>query len=167
MGDDPATGAPVASRWARLRWLPTVLVVGAIVVIVAGGALLLGSARLASGPVDAASLVASEIPPAGEVWFGTDFDHTSFAMTGRSDHARTGATVAIVAHLSRAIGSGQASVVVELGSTTMADHALNLSGSGTGDVVGWTFALPVAGDYRVTVTGPDGSVLAAGQVTAQ
>lgn len=149
------------------RWLPTVLVVGAIVVIVAGVALLLGSARLASGPADAADLVASDIPPIGEMWFGTDFDPTSFVMIGRSDHARIGGTVAIVAHLRRAVRSGQASVVVELGGTTMADHALNLSGSGTGDVVGWTFVLPVAGEYRVTVTGPDGTVLAAGRVMAQ
>lgn len=151
----------------RLPWLPTVLVVAVIILAAAGASLLLGSARLASGPAVAANLVASEIPPTGELWFGSDFDQASFAMIGRSASARTGDTLAVVAHLTRAIGTGEASVVVRLGGTIMAVHALNLPGSGVGDIVGWTFVPPVAGEYRVAVTAPDGAILATGQLVAQ
>jgi hypothetical protein len=42
------------------------------------------------------------LPPTGTIWFGSSFDTTSFALSGRADSLPFGKAVAFVAHLNRA-----------------------------------------------------------------
>ncbi len=143
--------------------LSGVLVVG----LVGVGALLVRLGTVPSTSTGAPGVTVSDLPPTGQVWFGATFDSTSFALAERSAHARVGSTIAAVAHLSRVVGSSGAHVLVDLNGTTMADNPLNLEGVGPADVVGWTFALPVAGTYRVTVADDRGTTLATGTVAGQ
>lgn len=46
-------------------------------------------------------VAADDVPPAGSMWFGSSFDTTTFAMTGRTTTIRFGSQVAYVAHLTR------------------------------------------------------------------
>ena len=147
-----------------IAWiLSGVLVVG----LVGVGALLVRLGTVPSTSTGAPGVTVSDLPPTGQVWFGATFDSTSFALAERSAHARVGSTIAAVAHLSRVVGSSGAHVLVDLNGTTMADNPLNLEGVGPADVVGWTFALPVAGTYRVTVADDRGTTLATGTVAGQ
>ena len=105
-------------------------------------------------------------PPVGTVWFGTSFDAHTFALSGRSEHEPIGATVAAVARLTRPVADGTASVEVVLKATALATTPLHLVGTDPHDIVAWTFALPVAGTFQISVVGPGGELLARGTVTA-
>ena len=155
--------APIRAG-AGYNLLPALVTVVGLFAVLAASVLLLGGKVGSAGGSES---ISADIPPAGQVWFGTGFDPSTFALSGRSDHAPTGRTVAMVAHLAAPVSSGQANVRIELDGTTMADNALQLSGTAAGDVVGFTLAFPIAGSYRVTVTDVGGAALATGVVIAQ
>lgn len=139
--------------------------VGIVVAVLVVAGLVMANARM---PAATSSEVPAGVvtPPAGTIWFGSSFDAQTFELSGRSGHSATGATVAAVARLTQPVADGQASVVVALNGTTLATMPLHLAGSGAHDIVAWTFALPVAGAYQVTVHGPGGATLASGSITA-
>jgi hypothetical protein len=155
--------APVRALLDRAPLLGLAVIVAAVLVIVG---LVLANARM---PATAASEVPSGVatPPVGTIWFGSGLDAQSFELSGRSDQAATGTTVTAVARLAQPMTDGEANVVVGLKGTTLSSMPLHLAGSGTHDLVSWTFALPVAGTFQITVDGPDGTTLASGSITAQ
>jgi hypothetical protein len=163
IGADVTDLAPIRSR-AGYSLLPALVTVVGLFAVLAASFLLLGGKV---GSAGGSGSISADIPPVGQIWFGTGFDPTTFALSGKSDDAPTGRTVAMVAHLAAPVSSGQANVRIELGGTTMADNALQLSGTPAGDVVGFTLAFPIAGSYRVTVTDAGGAALATGVVIAQ
>lgn len=168
-GDAPGgPGVPGSIRAALdgvLDRVPLLALVGVVVAALAIGGLVAASARMPGTTAgDIPSGVAT--PPAGTVWFGAGFDAQTFELTGRSGHEPIGATVAAVARLTRPVTDGEASVEVALNQTTLATMPLHLVGTDPHDVVAWTFALPVAGTFRISVVGPGDALLASGTVIA-
>jgi hypothetical protein len=161
---EPATDAAPIRSSAGYNLLPALITVVGLFAVLAASFLLLGGKV---GSAGGSGSISADIPPVGQIWFGTGFDPTTFALSGKSDQAPTGRTVAMVAHLATPVSSGQANVRIELDGTTMADNTLQLSGTSAGDVVGFTLAFPIAGTYRVTVTDVGGAALATGVVVAQ
>ncbi len=150
---------------AFLDRAPLPALVGIVAVVIVAAGLMLANAGM---PATSASEVPAGVatPPVGSIWFGSSFDAQTFELSGRSDHAAIGTTVASVARLAHPMTDGEASIVVMLNGTILASTPLHLAGSGAKDLVAWTFALPVAGTFQIEVAGPDGATLASGSITA-
>lgn len=112
-----------------------------------------------------ATVSAENVPPAGQVWFGSSFDAKTYAMTGRTDSVTTTQPVALVAHLTRNAEPGLTIRASKDGTfVTSAPVAVN----GSGDVVGLMLgALVVPGAWTYDLTDVGGNVLATGTVTAR
>ncbi len=107
----------------------------------------------------------SGVPPAGVIWFGTAADPGTFEVSGRTDTTRVGSSVAIVAHLTRAVGVGDVNARISLNGTLVSNTALSLTDGG--DLIeSTTSPLVLAGFYRYEFTDLGGRVLAAGSITA-
>jgi hypothetical protein len=161
----------VTSDRPRSSLVAPAIAIGLAAVVLAaflGVYLVLTAAPLATGPAQASALDPVNVPPVGQVWFGTAYDARTLQIAGRGDAFTTGSTVAMVAHLSAPVASGRAAVRVELNGTQLASNVLNMPGAGSGDVVAWTQAFPAAGPYRITVVvAASGALLATGDVTAR
>lgn len=149
--------------------LPFAAAVIVIVTIAGMGVayLLVGAGQIASASLAEPGVTVADLPPAGHIWFGADFDGRAFTITGRADSVRTGSTVAAVARLSSPVREGHARIETGLDGNPIASHEVTVDDSAPQDVIGWTFAMPVAGAYRVTVLDPSGTLLAEGAVTAR
>ena len=107
---------------------------------------------------------AGNIPPTGQIWFGSSFDPSAFALSGITTTARTGTTVALVALLPRSISTGTASMRVSLNGTLVVNQAVTMTGSG--DLFGTTvgpFTIP--GTYKYELADLGGNLLASGRLT--
>ena len=170
-GTADSPGSHVTSDQSRSTLVVPAISLGLIAAVIAAlvaAYLLLTSAPLATGPLHADALDPINVPPSGVAWFGAAYDGRTLELTGRGRAFTTGSTVAVVAHLTAPVGSGQAVVRVFRGDAQLASNALNMPGAGAGDVVAWTLALPVAGQYTIAVVDPaTGVVLASGDVAAR
>ncbi len=102
-------GATAAASPSRLVSVVVVLVVIAVVVAALIGT---GVIKLGAGPSGAAA------PPAGTIWFGSSFDPSTFAISGKTTSVSAGTTVAYVGHLTRSIGTGQANLRISVNGQT-------------------------------------------------
>ncbi len=108
---------------------------------------------------------AGSIPDAGQIWFGSSFDTSTFAVAGTTTTATVGQSPVLVAHLTRSIGSGDANYRVYYDSTMITNQALPLS-KGSGELYGSTLSpLLLAGTYKYEITDVGGNVLASGTLT--
>ncbi|MGO9208218.1 MAG: hypothetical protein ACLQBX_18920, partial [Candidatus Limnocylindrales bacterium] len=104
------------------------------------------------------------VPPVGDIWFGSSFDPSTFAVAGITTSATPGSTVALVAQLPRSISSGQANLRGSLAGNVILNQALNVSGSG--DLFGTTVGpLNLPGMYTYQIVDVGGDVLASGTLT--
>lgn len=147
------------SRTSSRRPVVIGLLVG-LVVLAAIGAWQLGLlSRLTS-----TAGTAGNIPPSGQIWFGSSFDTTTFALSGITTTARTGTTVALVALLPRSVSTGNVTMRVSLNGTLVVNQAVTMTGSGElfGTTVG-PFTVP--GTYTYDLDDIGGNVLASGTLT--
>ena len=149
------------------------------IVVVLGIALLVAVAALNAfhgrGPVirvatDVSSGVPpiGQIPPRGEIWFGTDFDPGTFDVAGRTTTGTPGTNLAAVAHLRRSIGDGQGFWRLNLNDQLFQNGLRRLRGYG--DLLGTTVpSIDQVGRYEYAVEDLSGNVLALGSfvVTAK
>ncbi len=152
------TGPASTRAWASLlgsrrNWI----VAGVVMVLLLLAAWQTGLiARLTSpaGP-------AGNVPPAGQIWFGSSFDPTTFSVTSQTATAKVGSNVAMVAQLSHPISSGQGELRVSLNGNTVQNQSLPVRGSGqlAGAMV-TPYSLP--GSYFYEITDSGGNVLASG-----
>jgi hypothetical protein len=161
----PFAAAPSQTAWASptpaSSRRPVVIgVVVALAVVALIGAWQLG---LFSRFTSSAG-TAGNIPPTGQIWFGSSFDTTTFALSGITTTARTGTTVALVALLPRSISTGAASMRVSLNGTLVVNQAVNMNGSG--DLFGTTVGpLTISGTYKYELVDLGGNLLASGTLT--
>ena len=121
---------------------------------------------LLSGAKSTPGVSAANVPAAGDVWFGTSFDPTTFAIAQRATTFSTSQAVAAVIHLTRSVDGSELSIRSYWNGTLLATSAL--SWSGTGDVWGTTLGPALgAGDWRYEFVDVGGNVLASGQITVQ
>jgi hypothetical protein len=106
----------------------------------------------------------ANVPPTGQMWFGTSFDPNTFSISGRTSTARTGSTVAAVANLPRSISSGDANMRVSLDGEVIALQQITMQGSG--DLFGISLGpYFLAGLYKYEILDLGGNVLASGSLT--
>ena len=99
--------------------------------------------------------------PAGQVWFGSDFDPQTFRIANLTTTVKPGANVAAVAHLTTSIGDGQAFWRLLFNDQPFQNGLLRLSGYG--DFLGTTLSpIHQEGRYEYDVVDLYGNVLAAG-----
>jgi hypothetical protein len=133
------------------------------IAVLVGGYYILNNRIPSIGPSSGPS--SSNLPPAGDIWFGQTFDSTTFEVRSRLTSATAGQTIALVGHLSRSTDASNANLRISLDGTTFVNQALGLTGET--DVYGATYVPPVAGAYRFELTDVGGSVLAAGSITVR
>ena len=127
--------------------------------------LLLGGYYLATrngpGTIDAVNA-----PDIGQIWFGTSYDPTTFALANRSDGQSAAGQVAYVAHLNRAsrgeIVSTQ--ITTEAGPLTFGSGNLT---SGSVFMAGLLPALGSPGTYEVRIIDSGGNILASDPLTVR
>lgn len=162
-------GTPFAATPSQTAWAPAPtssrrpLVIGAVIALVVValiGAWQLGLfARLTSS-----AGTAGNIPPTGQIWFGSSFDPSTFALSGITTTARTGTTVALVARLPRTVSSGDVNMHVSLNGTLVLNQPVAMTGSG--DLFGSTVTpFVVPGTYKYELVDVGGNVLASGTLT--
>lgn len=153
------TVAAPPSRTSSRRPVVISLLV-AIVAFVAIGAWQLGLlSRLSS-----TAGTAGNIPPSGQIWFGSSFDTTTFALSGITTSTRTGSTVALVALLPRSVSTGNVTMRVSLNGTQVVNQAVTMTG--TGDLFGTTVGpFVVPGEYKYELADIGGNALASGTLT--
>ncbi len=107
---------------------------------------------------------AGNIPPTGQMWFGTSFDPNTFAVSGRTSTTTKGTTVAAVATLPRSVSSGDINMRVSLDGTVIGVQQISMTGSGElfGVTLGPYF---VGGAYKYDILDLGGNVLASGSLT--
>ena len=106
----------------------------------------------------------TNLPPAGQIWFGTSFDSTTFVIAGKTDTFTSGATFAFVAHFSKTY-NGSFNIRIELNGTQVEQD--QKSTSGDWDYFGSTFnsaVLPAGGAVTITVFDVGNTTLASGTV---
>lgn len=113
-----------------------------------------------SGPAPA------DVPPPGQIWFGSSFDTTTFVLSGRSTTLPLGSQVAFVARLTRPSKGEVVGLQLNVGGTPATWPGGTLAAGS--DVMGQV--LPAAevyqpGPLRVEVVDVGGNVLASGTVT--
>jgi hypothetical protein len=156
-----APEAPVPVAVARPGWLGPALVIGVLAVAFV-------AVLAVSGAFNSKKTVApSDVPANGEIWFGSTYDPSTFALSGQTTSVSAGTAVALVAALTRPATAGERLTInttiagtqipvgfatMDAGDDVMADH---LTGS--------LFALP--GTYVIEVQDAGGNVLASGTLT--
>lgn len=152
VAEAPKRGLSVAARGLLL------LVAAGLVVIVVMGVLPMLSRS--GGQVPSA-----DIPPAGEIWFGSSFDTTTFQLSGRTDSVSSTSAFAMVAHTSRSLDSSEIVVRVYWNGALVSNARPSATGSGEL----WGFSpgpLYEAGTWKYEITDIGGNVLASGEITA-
>lgn len=156
--DPVPAAAPVAvatpKRRNTLRWI--------LLGLVAIGLLYLSGQLVVPG-LPKMGVASANVPPVGEIWFGSSFDASTFELRSKTSSGSVGQTFALVAHLSRAISTGEANLRISLDGTTAVNQAIQASGSG--ELFGLTYSPPVSGSYRFEITDVGGSILASGTIT--
>jgi hypothetical protein len=108
----------------------------------------------------------ANVPPVGQVWFGSSYSNETFELADRRTSIRVGDTIALVAHLSEHVGPGQAQVAAFRDGVIVASETVNSIG-GSGDLLaGRLTPLQLPGTYRLTITNAAGHELATGTFTA-
>jgi hypothetical protein len=69
-----------------------------VIVAIAGIVELLKNGSLATGPSPASGAVLPDVPPVGQVWFGSSFDPDTFAIRGRTTTVAASAPFSMVGH---------------------------------------------------------------------
>lgn len=149
----PASGSPQVSKR---------LIVGAVIVAVLG---ILAWQTGLLARLTAQGGAAGNIPPAGEIWFGTSFDPTTFAISGKTSSARVGSTPVMVAQLTRAVTSGQVNVRISWNGQVIANQNVSIQGT-SGELLGSSIGpFQFAGTYLYELTDLGGNRLASGTLT--
>lgn len=113
-----------------------------------------------SGTVDQ-----SNVPPAGQVWFGTSFDPKTFVITDRRTTIGTQEGFAMVAHLVKPTDMQGTTIRASLNGNLVNSVATGLTTSG--DVFGLALtSVVMPGQWRYDIVDVGGNVLASGTVTA-
>jgi uncharacterized RDD family membrane protein YckC len=156
------------SRTAAPRWL-AILVIGMLVVSVSGAALIVHSVSAQLPSTFQAPIPAENQPPTGTIWFGNQYDQTSFALAGRSTTFKRGDSIAFVATLSRTMHdldpltvhaiSGGTDVIIDRIQFRGASYILG------GILPGSAFNTP--GPVNVVVRDGSEATLATGTITVQ
>ena len=160
---EPVIETPIVARPKDSSSLAQKIVVVLIALaILIGGYVVLNGGRLPSS----GGVASADVPPAGEAWFGSSFDATSFAIRGRSSTFGTTSPFSVVIHLTRPTDGSAMSVRAYWNGSLIT--TAGLSWQGTGDVWGTSLG-PVfqAGTWRYEWIDVGGNVLASGQITAQ
>ena len=106
------------------------------------------------------------IPPAGEVWFGSSFDPNTLSLSGHTQTVGVQQGFAIVAHLSRPVDGSTMVLRIYFNGSLVTSRAANAKG--TADVWGFSAGpLFQPGRWRWEFADIGGNVLASGEVTAQ
>lgn len=157
-----AVAQPVAPASAKRRISPVQFVAGLVVLaVVLAGAVLMIRGGISSGPTVPAS---ADLPPVGQIWFGSTFDPSTFSLSGITHSVANGATVALVGHLPRSISTGQANLRVSIDGQAVVNQAVNMTGSG--DLFGTTVGpFSVPGTYMYEIVDVGGNDLASGTLT--
>jgi hypothetical protein len=136
----------------------------AIIAIVAVIAVLIDGAVFLTRGGGTASVSPENLPPAGTIWFGSNFDPNTFAIAGRLASVTTNQGFSFVAHLTRPIDASAMGMRISWNGQVVATNAVNAKG--TGDVWGFTPA-PIfsAGTWKYELTDVGGNVLASGSIT--
>lgn len=125
-------------------------------------AMLLIAALLAGcgGSIDQA-----DVPPAGDIWFGTAFDPNTLAISGRTDTVSTTEVFAFVGTLPSAMDGSEVNIRIAYDGQQVSNQEANATGSG--EVFGFTYGpLFEPGTWTFEMTDIGGNVLASGDVTA-
>jgi len=106
---------------------------------------------------------ATNLPPAGTVWFGTSFDTTTFVIAGQASSFPQSGQVALVARLSKMVPGGQPVNLLVDGIVMKSAAASSSDYDAFGSTL--TAAQMTTGSHAVTVTDAGGNLLASGSVT--
>jgi hypothetical protein len=156
----PAQGAKPAKS------TPTRVKVLLLLVLGLGAYAASQSGILTGGGLPSIGGVSTNVPPSGQIWFGTSFSPDTFAMTGRTTTAKVGGTVAAVATLPRAVSSGEINMRITLDGTILGVQNITMAGSGSGELVGVTLGpYFIGGEYDYAILDLGGNVLATGRLT--
>ncbi len=105
------------------------------------------------------------VPPTAEIWFGSSYSTETFELTDRRTTVRVGEPVALVAHLSKGIGPGEARLTAYRNGVLVANEPID-SIKGDGEILaGRLMPLRVTGFYAVTITDLAGNGLADGSLS--
>jgi hypothetical protein len=161
----PSALAPVSSvsdAPKRRNWL-ILGVIGVIGVLVVAAAI---GVVIAAGSPSSGTVQPGNQPPAGTIWFGSSFDPTTFAISGRTSSISVGSPISGVAHLTRSMAGSELSIRVELNGAVIA--TVKTGWSGSGDIWGFTPVAPtIAGTWTYQLVDVGGNVLASGALTVQ
>lgn len=166
----PAASAPAALESKRSSPVAFILSGLVALALVVGGYLYLSgqSDRILSdvaNELDGGAPTA-EIPPAGQVWFGSSFDTDTFELSGRTTRVGIHEAVAIIATLLEPTEGSELAMRVYLDGQLVNNVDANAE-EGVGDLWGWS-AGPffTAGQWRYEIVDIGGNVLASGEVEA-
>lgn len=136
---------------------------GLFVVLVIGGGFLITFGVIRnpfSGGISAA-----DVPPAGDIWFGTSFDPTTFEIAGKTSSVAVNEPFSIVAHTTRRTNMNELLIRNYWDGTLYLTQPI--TSSGEGDVFGFTpGAIALPGSWKYELVDIGGSVLASGTVQA-
>lgn len=105
----------------------------------------------------------ADVPPAGDIWFGSAFDTETFELSGRTDTVGATETFALVATLPEVMDAGDLNIRASYNGQQVANEAAQ--GSGSGDVWGFTYGPTFsAGTWTIEITDVGGNVLASGEI---
>jgi hypothetical protein len=142
-----------------------------VALVVAGLALngpgLASQAASSVPPANQPEQATQNLPPAGAIWFGTSFDTTTLAISGQASVFHKGNAMVLVAHLSRAVSSGQP-VSVLMDGAVLSSQVLSTS-SPYMDRIGFVLyssTFPV-GVHTFVIEDAGGNRLAQGTVTIE
>lgn len=113
-----------------------------------------------------AGAVLKDVPPAGQVWFGSSFDTETFVLVDRRTTLGANEPFSFVAHLTRSVDAKELVIRVSFNGSLVSSTTANATG--TSDV--WGFSpgpLFAAGEWRYDLTDIGGNMLATGTVVAK
>jgi hypothetical protein len=162
--DAPLTTIEKGRSWGAAE----LLVVALITVTLAGaGYLVLGGsgAKLATGPGPTLTPVIVDLPPSGQIWFGSSFDPATFALKAKTFRVNINTPFSMVASLTRSVDGADLSVRLSLDGGLAKSQPLHVTGFGA--VWGFTpDPLPAGGTWRYDLVDIGGDVLASGTIQA-
>lgn len=160
----PATAeVPTAPKSPSRFGLAEVLVIGAILLAIAVGGVLLTGQFSATAP-NVAQAPTANTPPAGQIWFANTFDPTTLEPKGRIYSVKATEGFAVVGRLPKAVDASSLNVRMYFDGTLIATNQFNATGQG--DTWAWSSsALLAAGDWTFQFTDLGGNILATGSIT--
>lgn len=162
----PAQQAAPTSK----RSSPVPFILGGLIVL----AILAGVYSYLSGTADQIATdvgneldngAAANIPPVGEVWFGSSFDADTFEIRGRTDSVGINEPFSLVAQLPRSMRADELGMRVSLDGELVTNEAVNATGEG--ELWGFsTGPLFQVGIWTYEFIDIGGNILASGEVEA-